>query len=443
VRVLLVHPPAGSDMPANYVGESLGLGYLTAVLRRDGHEVQILDAAIQRISGKEAISKILNSDFDCLGITALHEDKDFLVAAARAVKANRKNAIVCAGGYLPSLSTEPLLTECPELDFVIRGEGEHSTREVFRRIAANQNWLDAPGVACRQNGRVVMNAPPPLIDDLDSLPFPARDVLSQARNRDLLFAVASSSRGCYHRCSFCCVHHFYGLSGGKAPRFRSPSNFVDELEHVIATTGVRDFAFISEDFLGPGKAAENGLAIGQEIINRKLDIKFTIEARADSVSEDRINFLKKAGLVGVFMGIESGCQRQLDTYNKAITVEKNKLGIEIVRRCGVEVQPGFIMFDPYVTPDELQENLQFVKETKLYAGRAPLLKCRIYHGVALAEKVRQDGLLIEKGTHLDYEFADPRTRKMWRMVTLVQRMSKLKNKLARTLGRKIDKHYAE
>ena len=439
MKILLVHPPVGSDMPLSYAAESLGLGYLAAVLRQDGHEIEIFDAQLQRLNTKEAISQILTRDFECVGITSMHEYKDFLIAAVQAVRKSRKDALIVAGGYLPTLNTEKLLAMCPEIDFVVRGEGETVACDVFGRIARGEDWKTTPGIAYRSGGETVMNPLPPLIQDLDSLPFPARDALKQAKMPEMLYAVSASSRGCFYRCSFCSVNSFYSLSGGHAPRFRSAENFVNEIESVVSATDIKKFAFIDEDFIGPGaKGRERAIQIADDLKARKLGVSFTIDTRADEVDEEILTILKEAGLCAVFLGIESGVQRQLDTFNKKITVEKNRLAIEASRRAGVEVQPGFIMFDPYSTPDELQENMDFIRDTGLYGGPAPVLKVRLYEGVPLADQVRADGLLRENGLDLDYVFKDPQVGMMWKVTQASAKWAKMKQGIKKFFGKDKD-----
>lgn len=419
MRILLLHPPLDYEVPKAYRTESLGLGYIGAVLRRDGHDVQILDAHLRCISRRDVIKELLAADFDCLGITAAGAHAKTLIEVARAVRKRKKNAIIVAGGYLPTLNAEYLLPECPELDFIVRGEGEMTASNIVGRIARGEDWHDEPGICYLMDGKPVLNPLPPLIHDLDCLPFPARDGLLQASLP--VSAGIASSRGCYHQCSFCCIQSFYSLSGSRVPRFRSPENVIDEIESVIAETGIRGFRFVDDDFLGPGpKTRERVVKIAEEIRSRKIDITFKIECRADEVDEDILKLLKEVGLTDVFLGIESGVQSQLERYNKRTTVEQNKQAIEMVRRSGVRLRTGYIMFDPYTTVAELNENMQFIKEMRLEeeAKDAPvpfISKLELHRGVPMVERLRKDGLLREHGIKVDYVYKDPQIRLMSRV----------------------------
>lgn len=412
MKILLVNPPVDYHVPVYFQSESLGLGYIASVLRRDGFEVEILDAQLQGFDVKRTISEILAKNFDCLGITAAHAHKKVLPFIAKAVRSKRKDVLIIVGGYLPSLSTEQLLPACPEIDFAIRGEGEISTPDIFRRIAQGKDWHDAPGVAFMDGNSPVLNPLPPLVQDMDSLPFPARDALMNAPSH--MSPRIAGSRGCYHRCSFCCIQSFYALSGKHTPRFRSAQNIVNEIESIIALTGRKEIRFIDDDFIGPGaKSKERVISIAKEIRGRKLGINFAIECRPDEVDEDILKLLKEVGLTEVFLGVESGVQRQLDTYNKRTTVEQNKLAIEMVRRCGLKLRSGFIMFDPYMTVADLVQNMEFLNETGIADETRKispvqfLSKVHVYPGVPLVEQLQKDGLLREKGIDVDYVFKDP------------------------------------
>lgn len=411
MKILLVQPPVGYYLPQYFLSDSLGLGYLASVLRRDGHEVTILDSLLRSMTTAQTIAETLRHDFDVLGITASHEQKKSLISIVQSVRKQRPDAMVIAGGYLPTLSAEPLLRECPELDFVVVGEGEPVVTDVFGRIERGEDWRTALGVAYLKDGTAVVNPCPPLIEDLDTLPFPARDSLKECP-----FPVTvriAGTRGCYHRCSFCCIRGFYSASGGRIPRHRSPKNIVDEMESIVSSLGLRDFRFIDDSFIGPTeKTRQWSLRIAEEIKSRKMDISFVMECRVDEVDRDILLALKDAGLTQVFLGIESGVQGQLDRYNKHVSVEQNRKAIEIVRECGLKLWSGFIMFDPYLTMSELAENMEFVsstgiaRETTSITSAPFLTRVNLYHGTPLTEQLRKDGLLLDRGTDVDYVFKD-------------------------------------
>lgn len=414
MRVLLLHPPVDGEEPPIRRTESLGLGYITAVLREQGHRVDLFDAYIRGLRLSDTIDQVLARDFDCLAITAYDIHKRTLISIARRVRRARRDAVILAGGYLPTFTAEKLLPVCPEIDLLVRGEGETVVREVFDRLEHGKDWRDVPGIAYLKDGQAVLNPLPPPVDDLDTLPFPARDELAGCEFE--LPATILRSRGCYHRCSFCSIPSFYALTGHRAPRFRSPDNVIDEAESVIASTGIREFVFADDNFIGPGEQGRERVRDFVAAVKRRnLDWRFSIECRVDEIDEEILSELKDVGLFRVFLGIESGVQRQLDTYNKRTTVDQNRRAIEMARNLGLIFYPGFIMLDPYTTLDEMIENMRFVRELQLDNKNRPLssglmTRLNLYSGTPLIERVRADGLLREKGLDCGYVFRDPALR---------------------------------
>ena len=437
MRILLVQPPVDYSVPRAFHTEGLGIAYIASVLRRDGHEVELLDAHTSCLSLDATIHEILSRNFQVLGITSADNHRNALITIVSAVRSHRKDATICAGGYLPTLSHEQLLRACPKLDFVVRGEGELTVSEVFRRIEANEDWHDVSGIAYLKGDEICTNSMPPLIDDLDSLPFPARDALLQAAPGVAKSAGVATSRGCYHNCSFCCISAFYGLHERRAPRFRDPVKVVDEIEDVIRTTGLREIRFIDDDFIGPGeKSWARAQTIAQEIIDRRVDINFRLECRADEVHEETLKLLKDAGLTEVFLGIESMVPRALQTFNKQTTVEQNLAAIELVRRLGIKLRIGYIMFDPYLTVEELQEHLKIIKtlgfDREAQDGPAPFVtRLNVFRGTPLADKLSEDGLLIDDGFKLDYRYREPLIGLLFRGAILMGRVSSTINRFTK------------
>ena len=173
MKILLLNPPIDYKMDEAYRTEGLGLGYIASVLRCDGHEVEVLDAHLRCLNLKQTIDEVLARQFDCLGITASNAHKNMLLGIVRAVRKKRKDTLIAAGGYLPTLCAEQLLAACPQIDFIVRGEGEIAAPEVFGRIARNEEWRDAPAVGFMKGGKVVLNDCPPLVTALiPCLPCP-------------------------------------------------------------------------------------------------------------------------------------------------------------------------------------------------------------------------------------------------------------------------------
>jgi anaerobic magnesium-protoporphyrin IX monomethyl ester cyclase len=367
MRVLLARLLVDRDTAARQTRtrlEHLGIGYLAAKLRQDGHQVEILDAELQGLDESQMAARLTEADYDLLGITM----PDTLTADAvvgfltqwEPPRTHERQLHFTVGGQGATRASRQLLAAVPSLDSVVRYEGEETLSELAGRLEAGQEWRATPGIAYRGDGGYCESAPRPRPDPLDNLPFPARDALPP-----LLAAYPNaaasvlSSRGCYRRCAFCNVGAFFGNW-----RARSAGNVVDELETLARDFGVTRVDFQDDNFVGPGeRGRDRARAIAAQIRQRGLDIRFRIMCSADAITHEAIAPLVEAGLYSIFIGIESGCQRRLTAYRKG-TVEQNVRALQVLERIGIlsKCEIGFIMFDPDGDLEEIRENLAFLRE---------------------------------------------------------------------------------
>jgi len=301
-----------------------------------------------------------------------------------------------------------LLHDVSALDSVVRGEGDLMFVELVQRVLAGEDWHGVPGVSFRQDRAVVSTPPGPLVANLDDLPFPARDTagIAIARSRWLRM---STSRGCYARCTFCSIRAFYGLQGGPAWRARSPENVVSEIASLMHEYGCERFQFNDDNFIGPGqRGKERAHGFADQVIRHGLGCQFVLRCRADDVERDLFLHLREAGLRAVWLGLESGNQRQLDRLCKATTVEGGRRAISILRDLGIRLAVYLIMFDPDSTLDECLETLRFVATAGVLRNAVGFDNAAYpLDGTELCERLRQQGRL--RGSYLhgySYSFRD-------------------------------------
>ncbi len=344
--------------------EHLGLGYLAAKLRQDGHQVEILDAELQGLDESQMAARLGEADYDLLGITMPDAlTADAVVGFLTQWEPPRKHGRgwhFTVGGQGATRGSQQLLAAVPSLDSVVRYEGEETLAGLAGRLEAGQDWRATPGIAYRGDGGYCESEPRPRPDPLDGLPFPARDTLP-ALLAAYPNAAASvlSSRGCYRRCAFCNVGAFFGTW-----RARSAGNVVDELELLARDFGVTRVDFQDDNFVGAGaQGRDRARAIADQMQQRRLDIRFRIMCSADAITDDAIVPLVEAGLYSIFIGIESGSQKRLNAYRKG-TVEQNVRALEVLDRLNIlsKCEIGFIMFDPDGDLEEIRENLAFLRE---------------------------------------------------------------------------------
>lgn len=414
---LLIHPRYSRLKGVN---ENIGIGYIAAYSRAKGKEVEILDVAARGWSNIQAVEHSASLSPGVIGVSILFQE-----AAEEALKfikelKRRCGSRIVIGGIYPSFEYRSLLQNHPEVDFVCIGEGEITFYELLECLSRGENISEVKGIAYRKEGEVHTTSPRDLLMDLDILPFPSRDALpSMLRQRP--YASMVSSRGCYGRCSFCSVNGFFASVGAKY-RARKPDRIADEIELLIEKFGINRFTFDDANFIGPGrKGRERAKEFARIVMERGLDIEYSIECRADDVDREVFEYLKKSGLVRVYLGVESGSQPQLDRYRKDISVEDNLNALKLLAELGIFVQMGFIMFDTYATVDDIVSNQEFLAKVKAIFPDGglgyiyPTSKLIPLSGSEYMGRLKEEGAL--KGDYLNYyyDFVDNKVSMLYRV----------------------------
>jgi len=358
--VLLIYPP----MKRVELADCLGLSYIASYLRSKGINVSIIDINLEGWSVKRAIEEISKIPTKVIGVTVPFQAYAIEVLKFISALKEKIETHISIGGIFPTFAYRDILERFPSVDSVVLGEGEITFYELVRAIFEGKDWKDIPGIAYREDNEIKLTPLRPSIKDLDTIPFPARDNLKRIYERTQIASIISS-RGCYARCSFCSVVPFYAKFGPRI-RLRSPENVVDELEILVKEYNVENVVFCDGNFT---VSKERAAKIAEEIIRRKLKLRYAIESRVTEVEEELFKLLKESGLRRVLLGIESGSQTMLDRFKKGTTVEQNVKALEILSRLDLYVSPGFIMFDDQTTVEELQENIRFLKVARQIMGK--------------------------------------------------------------------------
>jgi radical SAM superfamily enzyme YgiQ (UPF0313 family) len=316
-----------------------------------------------------------------------------------------------AGGHYPSLRPDEVLRLVPELDSIVRFEGEITVAELLRHPYEPAYWRSIQGLAYRRGREIVVNPPRELIRNLDALPLPERD-RPRLLPRGILTASVLASRGCLFNCSFCSIRQFYGSAPGPLRRTRSPGAVVAEMEGLYRHDNVRLFIFQDDDFAARSVQQRRWLAA----FLRELDdsglvgqVAFKISCRVDDIDAETIEQCRQRGLVAVYLGVESGSETGLRTLNKHVTVAQNLAAIETLKRLGVAFDMGFMLFDPTSTLETIEENLTFLNQVTA-DGACPVNFCKMlpYAGTPIEERLRYEDRLKGTPTRPDYDFPDPR-----------------------------------
>jgi anaerobic magnesium-protoporphyrin IX monomethyl ester cyclase len=398
---------------------NLGMGYLASSLKQHGYTVALCEV---RDGPAEVASLVRRLKPSVVGFSLIFQY--FLPQFRRVAMHLRRSGIrshFTMGGHYASLCTEDALLAFPELDSIVRYEGELTLIDLISRIRSGDDWRAAPGVAYVEDGAVRESEPRALIQDLDSLPFPYRPY---PPDKILGFPTLPvlASRGCARRCSFCSIHTFYRTAPGKVVRVRKPAMVTEEMLELGREYGVRVFLFQDDDFPLWGKAGRRWV---DELTGRFRDTGLAehsiwkISCRAEYVEPELFAQLRDAGLFLVYMGIESGVQSGLEILHKQMTVEQNSAAVRVLKELDILFSYGFMLFDPSSTFESVRENLEFLREI-VGDGSAAGNFCRMlpYGGTPIRDRLEAEGRLRGDIKHPDYDFLDPRLGVYYRTLHL-------------------------
>jgi anaerobic magnesium-protoporphyrin IX monomethyl ester cyclase len=355
-HVTLVNPaaPVGAAMHMPFA--LLGLGYLGAVLEKAGYRVDVIDCQVLKLSLDDFRAEIGKRQPDIVGVTSSTLTYQTGLKLIKIAKETCPKCVTIAGGSHVTFWDDHALEECPQLDIVVRREGENTMLELTRRIEMGQDWSDVLGTTVRKDGKILRNPDRPYIEDLDSLPFPARHLWPMEKFRELEdILYLATSRGCVYWCEFCTTVRMHG----RKYRFRSPKNVVDELEFLHKTYGVTKFTFCDDAFTVDQSRTEE---LCNEILKRGMKIEWNCGSRVDMVTKELLAKMKEAGCVSFWCGLESGTQQVLDAMKKGITPELTEKVLGWVREVGMKPVPNVILGFPGETKQSAWKTVKFVEK---------------------------------------------------------------------------------
>jgi len=346
--------------------QPMGLLYLGAALRKAGHLVTIIDGEVEQLDNDTIARAVARAQPDLFGITATTAQANEAFALATAVKALSPDTFIALGGAHAAALTTESLQECPALDAVAFGEGEVTIVELVERLRARETLEGVDGVAFRQGGEILVNPDRELIDDLDTIPFPAWDLIPMHKyvastwfpNKVKSYTNIFTSRGCPYGCTFCGAK----TTWTRKFRARSPENVVAEMEEVWNRYKIPNF-FISDDLFTLNR--KRVMAICQLILERDLKLTWTCLSRVNTVDAEMLALMKKAGCYLISYGLESGSQKVLDQLDKATTIEHGIKAVEMTKAAGIKVFGSFMIGSPGETAETVDETIRYIRRLDL------------------------------------------------------------------------------
>ncbi len=414
MRVALIDPATRFVTIEPY--ENLGLAYLTGTLRHHGHQVRLMSTSHENLSLRQTLREVFKFNPELIGITVLGANAKRTFKLVHELREHGYRGHITLGGYYPTFHAAELMRGFPAIDSVVRNEGEMTLLDLVERLP-DGDLSHVLGLSYRDGAEVKENEQRPFTKTIDELPFPARDFTPHVL-RAGSFIHVSTSRGCYANCTFCSIAKFFRMGNGKVWRRRSAESLADEVESLVRRFHANRFKFIDDQFILTQKEGHAfAETFGRELERRNLIIKFSIACRANNIEPELFGKLKALGLEKVFVGIESGHQRGLDTFDKETTVAMNDQALATLRALGLKYDMGFILIDAYTTYDELQENLLYlIKHKNLinndgsYLSVTPSLVA--YGGTPIYDRlVKERRLLGDFVNGFYYQIADKEVRR--------------------------------
>jgi len=389
LRVTLIQPAQrnafASDQPP------MGLAYIASALQRQGCEVRVIDANVERLDAEQVAAIVAQQEPGLVCYTVTTPLFPETIVIAKALRQLRRPPLQVAGGPHATVLPNEFL-ESGLIDYVVRGEGENTIAELVEALIAQRPVAGIAGLSWRDAEGIHTNPDRALAADIDAFPrpdwslFPLHLYSSLARRNDFSLPIATS-RGCPFGCAFC----YKGIYGRKL-RMRSPENVVDEWAFLIERYGAHEIAVLDDAFTFE---ADRAMAICNLLIERGLNRvpwSTTNGIRVDNASVELLSLMRKAGCYRVYFGIESGVQSIIDSLHKRITLEQVKKAVAAAHEAGLEAGGYFMVGNVGETRDDMKATIAFAQSLNLDYAQFSI--ATPYPGTEMYERVLKEGRLL-------------------------------------------------
>lgn len=374
MKTLLSTPPGKTTE----LWPPLGLMYIASSLRRAGEDdVKIIDAFCENLTTEQLIARVEQERPDVFGINcSTHTFLDAL-ETIRMVRERLPQTKTVMGGFHATFAAEKIVQEYPFVDFVLRGEAEFSFPALLGHVEKGTEPSDVYGISYSMNG-AVRGRPVSLIEDLNALPMPARDLVDRVdygyshQGIKLTFGkftTLCTSRGCPFSCRFCSCAAFTQRKW----RARSAENVVDELE-AIYSDGYESAVMVDDNFTHSRQRVQK---ICELIRKRRIRMQFYCEGRADNASLEMLRTMKRAGFNVIYFGVESASPNVLKYFGKTVRTDLARAAIANAKKAGMVACASFIFGAPVETDEDAQQTIDFIKQTRPHVVQVNALDCLI------------------------------------------------------------------
>jgi radical SAM superfamily enzyme YgiQ (UPF0313 family) len=383
MNILLLSPGKNLKGIGTLKTPPLGLGYIAGILRRDTNfNVKIIDLSIENINIEKEAKW---SDVLGVSINALLVNSALKIISK--FKEINENIIVVIGGPYPTAVPEIARTKI--IDYVILGEGEYPFKDLVISLNRGEKPHNVPGIYFYEEGNLISN-PPKTIYNLDSLPFPAYDLLNinkyNIRGCRKPFMTIITSRGCPFNCIYCthCVH-------GYEFRFRTPENVLQEILYLKDKFRIKEIAIMDDNFAVNKKRA---IEICDLIIKENLNLRFSLlnGIRIETLDKNLLKKLKEAGVYKIAFGLESGSKRIQKNINKNLNLKLAEKVVKMTKDLDIITVGYFMLGLPGDDRKSMQDTINFAK--RINPDYAFFHITIPFPGTPLYEMIRKDGKFL-------------------------------------------------
>ena len=362
MKIMLLFPSWTSEYGiAKWFGKKtatwqpLNLSLLAAIAEREGHEVRIIDGEAENMSLSKVVKETIAFNPDLIGLTGATPFYYMAVELARELKKADSRIPIAIGGAHITILRDKAFNRCFDYGFI--GEADES----FPEFLSGKNISEVKGILYRNNGNVRFTGEVEPIDDIDSLPVPARHLLKMDKYKigtsqgTKHFTSIMFSRGCPFSCIFCSTGLF-----GKKVRRRSAKLIVDEMESVVKGYNIRHFVFADDNLTLDRKYM---LEMCRLIKGKKLSITFEGGTRANLFDEELVKEMAEAGLIRVGFGLETVDTEMRKIIRKEVPLESYRVANKLASKYGIECLNPVIIGLPTETRKTINKTLAFLKES--------------------------------------------------------------------------------
>lgn len=340
----------------------LNLGYIASVLLKKGHEVIIMDPEVQNMGYEGIKSSLKRISPDLVGITCTTPNFENAAGIAKTVKEELGIPVVLGGVHASALPVQ-IIKDYPQFDMVITGEGELSFAGICDYYEKKTTSLEnIEGIVYKKESEIKTTKPCKFVTNVDTLPFPARHLVDMAKYKPNVHvdlgkksATILTSRGCPFQCTYCASY----LTMGEKFRAHSAEYVIQEIEHLVKNYDVQHVVIQDDTFTVNKKRVEK---ICKYLIEKKIKIDWYCFARVDTVSEEILALMKKAGCYSIGYGIESADETVLKNIKKGITPEQCRKALKITNKLGIRTLAFFMFGNPGETRETVEKTIKFSKE---------------------------------------------------------------------------------